>query len=268
MKTCPVCQKFVTDQAKFCYYCGASLLNVTPDAPAPEVEQKPVEEIVAPVADAVEEPVEKAMEEPAETVEEPVAEAIEEPVEKAAEEVVDAPVEAVEEPAVFEEPVAVEEPAAVEEPVTVEEPAEVQEPIAVEEPVAVEEPITVEEPAAVEEPAPAEPVKAPVAAAVETPVPPVAAPVQPVVNATDSRSLMTTAGYIFTTILFHIPIVGLIFMIVWGCGKPKNISRKRFSLAMLILRLLGVICFLLIAVFMLIVFSERIPAGWYHNLIG
>ena len=77
MKTCPVCQKFVTDQAKFCYYCGASLLNVTPDAPAPEVEQKPVEEIVAPVADAVDEPVEKAMEEPAETVEEPVAEAIE-----------------------------------------------------------------------------------------------------------------------------------------------------------------------------------------------
>ena len=202
MKTCPVCQKFVTDQAKFCYYCGASLLNVTPDAPAPEVEQKPVEEIVAPVADAVEEP------------------------------------------AVFEEPVAAEEP------------------------VAVEEPITVEEPAAVEEPAPEEPVKAPVAAPVETPVPPVAAPVQPVVNATDSRSLMTTAGYIFTTILFHVPIVGLIFMIVWGCGKPKNISRKRFSLAMLILRLLGVICFLLIAVFMLIVFSERIPAGWYHNLIG
>ena len=35
MKTCPVCQKFVTDQAKFCYYCGASLLNVAPDAPAP-----------------------------------------------------------------------------------------------------------------------------------------------------------------------------------------------------------------------------------------
>ena len=244
MKTCPVCQKFVTDQAKFCYYCGASLLNVTPDAPAPEVEQKPVEEIVAPVADAVDEPVEKAMEEPAETVEEPVAEAIEEPVEIAAEKVVDAPVEAVEEPAVFEEPVAAEEP------------------------VAVEEPITVEEPAAVEEPAPEEPVKAPVAAPVETPVPPVAAPVQPVVNATDSRSLMTTAGYIFTTILFHVPIVGLIFMIVWGCGKPKNISRKRFSLAMLILRLLGVICFLLIAVFMLIVFSERIPAGWYHNLIG
>jgi len=264
MKTCPVCQKFVTDQAKFCYYCGASLLNVTPDAPAPEVEQKPVEEIVAPVADAVEEPVEKAMAEPAETVEEPVAEAIEEPVEKAAEEVVDAPVEAVEEPAVFEEPVAVEEP------------AEVQEPIAVEEPAAVEEPITVEEPAAVEEPAPEEPVKAPVAEQpvaapvppVAAPVSPVAAPVQPVVNATDSRSLMTTAGYIFTTILFHVPIVGLIFMIVWGCGKPKNISRKRFSLAMLILRLLGVICFLLIAVFMLIVFSERIPAGWYHNLIG
>ena len=251
MKTCPVCQKFVTDQAKFCYYCGASLLNVAPDAPAPapEVEQNPAEEIVAPLADAVEEPVEPTAEGPVEPVEEPVAEAIEEfaaPVEEAVEEpAAEGIEEAAEEPVVEAIEEAVEEPAPVE---------PVVEPVAA-------------------------PIPEPVAAPVVTPVTPVSEPViqkeapvqapvvQPVVNATDSRSLMTTAGYIFTTILFHIPIVGLIFMIVWGCGKPKNISRKRFSLAMLILRLLGVIAYLLFVVLMLIFFSEKIP-GWYHSIIG
>ena len=42
MKTCPVCEKVLTDQAKFCYYCGASLLNVDPSAaPAAEAESLP-----------------------------------------------------------------------------------------------------------------------------------------------------------------------------------------------------------------------------------
>ena len=235
MKTCPVCQKFVTDQAKFCYYCGASLLNVAPDVPAPEIEPQPVEETVEPAVEAVEEPVAETVEEAVETVEEPAVEAVEEPTETMEEPVFEATEEAAE--------------AAEETVETVEEPVPVTEPAPVEEPVV----------KAVEDPAPAaEPAPAPV-------VTPVAASVQPVVNATDSRSLMTTAGYIFTTILFHIPIIGLIFMIVWGCGKPKNISRKRFSLAMLIMRLLGVIVFLLIAVFLLVCFSDRIP-GLFRNV--
>ena len=247
MKTCPVCQKIVTDQAKFCYYCGASLLNVAPDAPAPEVEQ-PVEEAAAEAFEApvapVEEPIAETVEEAVETIEEPIADAVEEAVEE--------PVEAVQE--------AVE---------TVEEPVEK----AVEE--AVEEPVfePVEEPAAepVEEPV-FEPEPAPVVTPVVPPVVPREAPVQPpvaqtVVAATDSRSLMTTAGYIFTTILFSIPVIGLIFMLVWGCGKPKNISRKRFSLACLIMRLIGVILFLLIAVVVLVLCSEKIP-GWYHSIFG
>ena len=183
MKTCPVCQKLVNDETKFCYYCGASLL--TPAAqPAPEPEA-----------------------------------------------------------------------AAAPEPAPMPEP----EPIAAPEP----EPMPEPEPVAAPEPAPApipEPVRAPEPAPV---VPPTPAP-EPekngvIVNATDSRSLMTTAGYIFTTILFHIPVIGLIFMFVWGCGRPKNLSRKRFALACLLMRLIAVIFVLSVAVFLLICYSDKFP---------
>ena len=195
MKTCPVCQKLVNDETKFCYYCGASLL--TPAAqPAPEPAPMP-------------------------------------------------------EP----EPIAAPEPA----PVAAPEPA----PIPIPEPIRAPEPQPEPEPVAAPEPAPApipEPVRAPEPAPV---VPPTPAP-EPekngvIVNATDSRSLMTTAGYIFTTILFHIPVIGLIFMFVWGCGRPKNLSRKRFALACLLMRLIGVILVLSIAVFLLICYSDKFP---------
>lgn len=214
MKTCPVCQKALTDQAKFCYYCGASLLNAEP-APAPEVEPEP-------------EPAEESL--PIETPEVPSLS--EEPVTKPVETPEPAPVEEL-------EPVAEPEPLPEPEPA----PAPVYEP----------EPVFVPKPAP--EPRP-----------VFTPEPKPVVKEEPkkdtIVLATDSRSLMTTAGYIFTTILFHIPIIGLIFMIVWGCGKTKNISRKRFSLAFLIMRLICYILTLACAVFLLICFSEVFPKLW------
>ncbi|MDO4835783.1 MAG: zinc ribbon domain-containing protein [Clostridia bacterium] len=194
MKTCPVCQKVLTDQAKFCYYCGASLLNDQPFAPE-------VAEPEEPAAPEVFEP------------EAPVAPEVVEPEEPAA-------------------PAPVEEPAPVETP----EPEPAPAPI----------PTPVKEPEPAPRPAP-QPVKTEPEAK------------QPIVLATDSRSLMTTAGYIFTTILFHIPVIGLIFMIVWGCGKTKNLSRKRFSLACLIMRLIGFIVLLCAAVFVLILFSGKFP---------
>lgn len=217
MKTCPVCQKLVNDETKFCYYCGASLL--TPAAqPAPE-----------PEAAAAPEPEPIAAPEPA-----PMPEP---------------------EPVAAPEPEPMPEP----EPVAAPEPA----PIPIPEPIRAPEPQPEPEPVAAPEPAPApipEPVRAPEPAPVAPPTP---AP-EPdkngvIVNATDSRSLMTTAGYIFTTILFHIPVIGLIFMFVWGCGRPKNLSRKRFALACLLMRLIGVILVLSIAVFLLICYSDKFP---------
>ena len=193
MKTCPVCQKGLTDQAKFCYYCGASLLDV----------------------EAVVEPAEQT---------EPVVEIVPEP-------------EAAAEP----EPEPVPEPEAVFEPAVEPEPEPEAEPEPEPEPVPEPEPIVAPAPEPAVVPAP-EPVRT------ETPV-----------LATDTRSLMTTAGYIFTTLLFALPVVGLVFMIVWGCGKTKNISRKRFSLAFLIMRLICYVILLAAAVFVLICFSGKFP---------
>lgn len=80
-----------------------------------------------------------------------------------------------------------------------------------------------------------------------------------VVSGTDSRLLLTSAQYFFLILLFHIPVIGLIFLFVWGLGRPKNLSLKRFSLAVLILRLLGWLFMLLFAVALLLGFSGLIP---------
>ena len=54
MKTCPVCQKVLTDQAKFCFYCGASQLNAEAEPVDPAVE--PDAEPVEPANDGLTEP--------------------------------------------------------------------------------------------------------------------------------------------------------------------------------------------------------------------
>ena len=200
MKTCPVCQKVLTDQAKFCFFCGASLLNADTE-PAPAAEPEASEPIVP---------------EAPESIEPAASEAV--------------------------EPVFAETP----EPVVVPEP----EPVVVPEP----EPVASPEPEPVASPEP-EPIHA------SEPAPKAAEPdtKQPIVLASDSRSLMSTAGYIFTTILFGIPVVGLVFMIIWGCGKTKNLSLKRFSLAGLIMRLILYILLLAGTVFLLVCFSNLFP---------
>ena len=202
MKTCPVCQKAVTDQAKFCFFCGASLLDAEVDPVVSSADPEPFESPIPETFDP-----------------EPLAAEAAQP-----------------EPEPIPEPIYAPEP----------EPEPVPEP----EPIPQSEPVYRPEPTPAPEPVPVAPVTA-------DPVEP--KPEQPIVVSTDSRSLMTTPGYIFTTILFHIPLIGLIFMIIWGCGKTKNLSRKRFSLAWLIMRLLGYIVVLSAAVFLLICFSGKFP---------
>ena len=86
--------------------------------------------------------------------------------------------------------------------------------------------------------------------------------VQPV---TDSRSLLTTAQYFFLTVLFSSPVIGLVFMFVWGCGRPSNISLKRYSLAMLTFRLVACFLSLLGTIVTLLGISGIIP-GFSINL--
>jgi hypothetical protein len=93
-----------------------------------------------------------------------------------------------------------------------------------------------------------------------------------VVSGTDSRLLLTSAQYFFLILLFHIPVIGLIFLFVWGLGRPRNLSLKRFSLAVLILRLIGWLIMLLCTVAVLLGVSGVIPGftfqfgslSWIH----
>ncbi len=107
----------------------------------------------------------------------------------------------------------------------------------------------VEAPAAepVDAPAePAEPVEAPAAAVAAAPVTvpePPAAPEAPadmpvVTQMPSKKQMLSTFQYIALSLLYGLPVIGLIFLFIFGAGHPKNGSLKRFSAAMLILRLL------------------------------
>ena len=89
---------------------------------------------------------------------------------------------------------------------------------------------------------PAEPAAAVVAAAapVAAPAEPVAEPAQdmPVITQMPpKKQMLSTFQYVVLTMLYSIPVIGLIFLFIFGAGHPKNGSLKRFSAAMLILRL-------------------------------
>ena len=115
------------------------------------------------------------------------------------------------------------------------------------------------EPAAAEpvaaEPAAAEPAAPVVAAAapVAAPAEPVAEPAQdmPVITQMPpKKQMLSTFQYVLLTMLYSIPVIGLIFLFVFGAGHPKNGSLKRFSAALLILRLvfwIAVLALLIVA---------------------
>ncbi len=112
------------------------------------------------------------------------------------------------------------------------------EPVTAANPVMAAEPVTAAEPAA--------PVEAPVAAVAaapvtvpEPPAAPVEAPVDmPVITQIPSRKqMLSTFQYIMLSLLYGLPVIGLVFLFIFGAGHPKNVSLKRFSAAMLILRL-------------------------------
>ncbi len=96
-----------------------------------------------------------------------------------------------------------------------------------------------------------EPVAAPVVEAPAAPAePPKAAePEMPVITQLPpKKQMLSTLQYILLSLLYAIPVVGLVFLFVFGAGHPKNGSLKRFSAAMLILRLLFWIVVLALAI--------------------
>ena len=92
-----------------------------------------------------------------------------------------------------------------------------------------------------ETPVAEEPVAAPVVEAPAAPAEPAKAaePEMPVITQLPpKKQMLSTFQYIALSLLYGLPVVGLIFLFVFGAGHPKNGSLKRFSAAMLILRLL------------------------------
>ena len=88
----------------------------------------------------------------------------------------------------------------------------------------------------------AAPAEAPEQIVTETPAVP-AEPAEvstdmPVITQVPSRKqMLSTFQYIALSLLYALPVIGLVFLFVFGAGHPKNVSLKRFSAAMLVLRL-------------------------------
>ncbi|MBR0388099.1 MAG: zinc-ribbon domain-containing protein [Clostridia bacterium] len=105
-----------------------------------------------------------------------------------------------------------------------------------------EEPVTAPVEAPVETPVEV-PVETPVEAAAEPAPVPVAVPEQPaaempvITQVPPKKQMLSTFQYVVLSLLYAIPVIGLIFLFIFGAGHPKNGSLKRFSAALLILRL-------------------------------
>ena len=108
------------------------------------------------------------------------------------------------------------------------------------------------------------------AEAVEAPAAPAEPPADmPIVTQVPSRKqMLSTFQYVLLSLLYGLPVIGLVFLFIFGAGHPKNVSLKRFSAAMLILRLLFWIAVLALAIVAMVrngrllsdAFGQLVPA--------
>ena len=125
-------------------------------------------------------------------------------------------------------------------------------------------------------PAPAQPqaVHTAATAVAAPPMPPpvqTAPPVQQIVYAQAGEqpppqgspfAVMSVGGFIGSSILMAIPVIGWIFCIVWACGGCRNHNRRNFARATLIFVAIGV-ALGLIAYLLLWSFIGSIFGGFY-----
>ncbi len=62
--------------------------------------------------------------------------------------------------------------------------------------------------------------------------------------------LITTKDYVLMMILFAIPIVGIVFMFIWGFGSDTGVNKKNFARAFLILMAISIGISILVSIFM------------------
>ncbi len=99
-------------------------------------------------------------------------------------------------------------------------------------------------------PPPPQPQPQPITYAATEPVPPKGSKYAPI----------TTWGYIGIFILMCIPLVGLILMIIWACGKCKKIAKRNLARAMLIMTVVGLVISLIIGIAGRAVFKSAMAA--------
>jgi len=61
-------------------------------------------------------------------------------------------------------------------------------------------------------------------------------------------SVMGTGSFMGVMLLFSVPLVGLIFMIVWACGGCKSQTKRNFARANLFWILIGIVITVIVAV--------------------
>lgn len=70
----------------------------------------------------------------------------------------------------------------------------------------------------------------------------------------EPKKLLSVGAYMALEVLFCLPVIGLIFLFIWGAGRPKNESLRRFAASVLIWRLL-LYALLLVAAILLVIFA-------------
>jgi len=62
------------------------------------------------------------------------------------------------------------------------------------------------------------------------------------VKGKSSSAVMSTGSFVLASLIMCIPVVGLIFCIVWACGKCSNLNKRNYARAVLIFMAVGIAC--------------------------
>ena len=79
---------------------------------------------------------------------------------------------------------------------------------------------------------------------------------------------MTTWGTVLSMVAMSIPVIGLIFMIVWACGGCRKIGRRNLARAYIILLIIGIVIFVVAALLLRFVFTDELTRFVEHILPG
>lgn len=79
---------------------------------------------------------------------------------------------------------------------------------------------------------------------------------------------MTTWGTVLSMVAMSIPVIGLIFMIVWACGGCRKIGRRNLARAYIILLVICIVISIVAALLLRFVFTDELTRFVEHILPG